>query len=150
MTKKVKTQEELIEEIKKEEGIENVEVEIPLDDIELETLLDKSDEILPRQIEYFSIKHNQKRRINIHVKPMTHGIYKSLQNLVRKNTNKNIADEVVRRHLFKSNGQNYTETELDKFEAGITDSAYEEIRYISGLFRDKTQEMIVKEVVKND
>lgn len=59
-----------------------------------------------------------------------------------------MVEEVLKRQLFNSKGEQLSPTQIEKLQAGLPEAAYEEIRYISGLFRDKGQELIVKEIVK--
>lgn len=149
MAKEEKTErEELIDDLIEENDLPE-ETEVPLDDIEIEALINCND-IMPRRVEYFNSEKGEKRAMIVHIKPMNHGRYTQLQNLVRKNKNKTMVDEVLKRQLFNSKGEQLSSEQIENLPAGLPDAAYEEIRYISGLFRDKTQELLVKEVVKNE
>ncbi|MEA4957541.1 hypothetical protein SDC9_30526 [bioreactor metagenome] len=150
MPKEEKTErEELIDDLIDENDLPE-DTEVPLDDIEIETLINNSNEIMPRRVEYFNRIKNEKRAFNAYIKPMSHGKHTSLQNLVRKNKTKTMVDEVLKRYLFNSKGEQLSPDQIEELDAGLAESIYEEIRFISGLFRDKGQELIVKEIVKND
>ncbi len=149
MVKEETERKELIDDIIDENDLPE-DTEVPLDDIELETLINNCNEILPRRVEYFNPEKDEKRAIMVHIKPIAHGKYTSLQNLVRKNKSKTMVDELIKRQLFNSKGIQLSPEQIENLPAGLPDAIYEEIRYISGLFRDKTQELLVKEVVKND
>lgn len=150
MAKEEKTErEELIDDLIDENDLPE-DTEVPLDDIELETLINNSDDILPRRVEYFDNKTGTKRAINVHVKPIAHGTYTTVQNLVRKNKSRTMVDELLKRQLFNSKGEQFSPEQIEKLPAGTPDAIYEEIRFVSGFFRDKTQELLVKEVVKNE
>lgn len=140
---------ELIDDIKDDYDLPE-DAELPLDDIELETLIQTTDEILIRPVEYFDPITKAQKKGNVYLKPIAHAKHTSLQNLVRKNKNKTIVDEVVKRQWYDKNNVQIKPELIDKSPEGLIDAVYEEIRTISGLFRDKTQELIAKEVLKND
>lgn len=150
MPKEEKTErEELIDDLIDENDLPE-DTEVPLDDIEIEALINNCNEIMPRRVEYFNPEKAEKRAMIVHIKPISHGKHTQLQNLVRKNKNKSMVDEVLKRQLFNSKGEQLSPNQIEELPAGLPEAAYEEIRFISGLFRDKGQELIVKEIVKND
>lgn len=149
MTKTKTKRDELIDDIKDENDLPE-DTELPIDDLEFETLINSCDEILPRPIQYFDVKKGKKVKANVYVKPISHAKHTSLQNLVSKSKNKSIVDEVVKRQLFDSNQIQVKPETIQKLPSGLIEAIYEEIRIISGLFRDKGQELIARELVKND
>ena len=144
-----KKKDDMINVVPEEEEKEVFEAEEDedIDEFDLEALIvEGSDAILKRKVEYFSLKANKIRSMYVYVTPLTHSEWEQKARLTGKKTKKNIEQLICASGWVHPDGMPVELSEIRRAEKGVVTSVYEEIKLVSGQTHDTFQDAFLEKV----
>ena len=126
---------------------ESEEIEEVIDPFDLEALIaEGTDAILKRDIEYFSVKHNAIRRMEINIRPISHSEWERMARLTGKKDKKNIEQLICSKGWLDMDDMPIELSKIKTMEKGVVTSVYEEIKIVSGQTQDIFQDKFIQQI----
>jgi hypothetical protein len=135
---------------------ESEELEV-LPDFDMEKLiLDGKDAVLRREVEFFDLTDSKKKRMPVYVKPLSRGergaIDKEIARKVKgKSSNKNVIDMICAfGFVMNEKGTPFNISVIREMPDGFVKNVSEEIKFISGDFKDRFEDKAIDKIFGKD
>ena len=131
----------------KETENKDVEEEEEISDFNLEALIvEGTDAIIERKIEYFDTDAQKTRKMKIYVQPLAHAEWERMARLTGKKSKKSIEELVCSKGLVEPDGMEIPLSAIRRMQKGVVSSAYEEIKIVSGQTNDRFEEKFIEKI----
>jgi len=125
-----------------------------LDEFDLEALISQGkDAKIRREIEFFDIRDQKKKKMPIYVRPITKGERNEINRLIsRKNKGANLnkislEERICQKGWLDQNGMLIAEiSTIKSLPDGVADSIAEEINFVSGSFKNRFEDKYIDRV----
>ena len=147
---------DLLEEDEEEEEIQTanlIEEELETVPFDLEKLLlEGKDAILTREIEFFDTDDGKKKKMEVYIKPLSRGERGQIDRAVaKKNTTKNIVELICAFcWCMDKKGAPMDLSIIREMPDGVAKSVSEEIKFISGDFKDRFEDKAIDKIFGKD